>query len=103
MENAVGEGFSVTPFQDMLGLIAGTLTTISFVPQVWRIWTTRSANDISWGMFIIFALGNIMWFSYGWTMMAMPILISSGVTLVLAVAIMVMKWKFSPSAVSRKQ
>ncbi len=93
----------MTPFQDTLGLIAGTLTTISFVPQVWRIWTTRSANDISWGMFIIFALGNIMWFSYGWTMMAMPILISSGVTLVLAVAIMAMKWKFSSNSLAQNR
>jgi MtN3 and saliva related transmembrane protein len=95
MEDAVGKDARMTPLQDMLGLIAGTLTTISFVPQVWRIWSTRSAKDISWGMFIIFALGNIMWFSYGWSMMAMPILISLGVTLMLAVAIMVMKWKFS--------
>ncbi len=84
----------MTPLQDTLGLIAGTLTTIAFVPQVWRIWTTKSATDISWGMFIIFAAGNFMWFVYGWTLGAMPILVSSGVTLVLAVIIMVLKWRF---------
>ncbi len=85
----------MTPAQDALGLIAGSLTTISFVPQVWRMWATRSAKDISWAMMIIFSLGNVMWFSYGWSFMAMPILISSGVTLVLALAMIVMKWKFT--------
>ncbi len=84
----------MTPLQDALGLMAGTLTTVSFVPQVWRIWKTKSARDISWGMFIIFALGNVLWFGYGVTLNAMPILVSSGVTLALAVIIMLMKWKY---------
>jgi MtN3 and saliva related transmembrane protein len=84
----------MTPLQDTLGLIAGTLTTISFIPQVWRIWQTKSANDISWGMFIIFAIGNMMWFAYGWSLSAVPILVSSGVTLALACAILVMKYQY---------
>jgi MtN3 and saliva related transmembrane protein len=84
----------MTPLQDALGLIAGTLTTIAFVPQVLRIYQTKSANDISWGMFIIFALGNLMWFAYGASLGALPILVSSGVTLALALVIMAMKWKY---------
>ena len=35
---------------DLLGTIAGILTTLAFVPQVWRVWKTRSTRDISLGM-----------------------------------------------------
>lgn len=85
----------MTSLTDVLGLAAGILTTVSFVPQVWRIWKTKSANDISWGMFIIFALGNVMWFIYGLSLSALPILASSGVTLLLACAILVMKYQYA--------
>ena len=43
--------------QDALGFAAGALTTIAFVPQVYRIVKTRSAHDISWLMFGIFSVG----------------------------------------------
>ncbi|MGZ8217775.1 SemiSWEET family sugar transporter [Methylomagnum sp.] len=36
-----------------LGLIAGALTTVSFVPQVMKIWRTKSGNDVSYGMFLL--------------------------------------------------
>ena len=42
---------------DWLGYLAGALTTIAFVPQVLRIVRTRSAHDISWGMFGILSAG----------------------------------------------
>ena len=39
---------------DVLGLIAGTLTTIAFVPQLVKVWRSKSAKDISYVMFILF-------------------------------------------------
>jgi MtN3 and saliva related transmembrane protein len=41
----------------VLGLIAGCLTTVSLVPQAWKVWRSRSAKDISLKMFIAFASG----------------------------------------------
>ncbi len=37
-----------------LGMAAGTLTTIAFLPQVIKTWKTRSAKDLSPSMFLIF-------------------------------------------------
>ena len=42
---------------DVVGLAAGVLTTVAFVPQVVRIVRTRSAYDISWWLFGILAAG----------------------------------------------
>ena len=39
-------------FTTAIGLAAGTLTTIAFIPQVTKIWRTRSTKDLSLGMFL---------------------------------------------------
>ena len=43
------------PETELLGLIAGTLTTLAFLPQVIKTWKSRSAQDISLGMFLLFS------------------------------------------------
>lgn len=79
---------------ETLGLIAGTLTTASFVPQVWKIWTTRSARDLSWGMVAVFCVGTFLWLVYGLMMGAMSITIANGITFLLSLAICAMKLRF---------
>ncbi len=80
--------------QDVVGLAAGTLTTISFVPQVVRIVRTRSAHDISWWMFGIFSVGVALWLGYGIMLGALPVIVSNVVTLTLATAILCLKWRY---------
>jgi MtN3 and saliva related transmembrane protein len=77
-----------------IGLLAGILTTIAFVPQVIKTWSTRSARDISLGMFAAFTAGVLLWIVYGVLLRAAPIIIANAVTLVLAGAILVMKIRF---------
>lgn len=76
---------------DWIGSIAATLTTISFVPQVWQIWRTRSARDVSLPMYITFTCGVALWLIYGILLMAWPIIIANVVTICLAFAVIVMK------------
>ena len=71
--------------------MAGTLTTIAFVPQVIKTWRSRSTDDISLGMFVLFTAGVICWLIYGIALTALPIIISNSVTLVLALTILVLK------------
>ena len=66
---------------DLIGAVAGTLSTIAFIPQVWRIWKTRSARDLSLPM-------------YGLLLGAVPIVVCNGLTLLLAGTVMAMKLKF---------
>jgi MtN3 and saliva related transmembrane protein len=79
---------------DIIGALAGTLTTISFVPQVLKIWSSRSASDISMGMFSLFALGVSLWLIYGVLIHSAPIIASNSVTLILSLAIIMMKIRF---------
>ncbi len=79
---------------DVLGMIAGTLTTIAFVPQVVKTWRSKSTHDISYGMFILFSVGLILWLTYGIVIGAWPIIISNTVTLALALVILGLKFRY---------
>lgn len=81
-------------FEKILGYAAGFLTTIAFVPQVVKIWKSRSAHDVSLPTFIAFTFGVALWLAYGFVMREPPMILWNSVTLVLATAILAMKVKF---------
>jgi MtN3 and saliva related transmembrane protein len=76
---------------DILGFVAAVITTISFVPQVVRIYRSKSGRDISLWMMLLFALGITLWLIYGLLLMSLPIILANAVTLVLVMAILVLK------------
>ncbi|KAF0814349.1 Sugar transporter SemiSWEET [Andreprevotia sp. IGB-42] len=83
---------------DLLGLAAGVCTTAAFVPQVLMVWRTRSARDISLGMYGLFVTGVALWLVYGVLAGAMPVMVANGVTLLLASAVLLMKLRFDRAA-----
>lgn len=76
---------------DLIGALAGTLTTIAFIPQVIKTWRSRSASDISLIMFLLFSSGVLLWLIYGMMIGSKPVVIANGVTLVLALSILALK------------
>ncbi len=76
---------------DLLGTIAGVLTTVAFVPQVWGVWKTRSTRDISLGMYLVFTTGVGFWLAYGLVLGAWPIIVANLVTLMLTGTVLVLK------------
>lgn len=81
-------------YADFLGLLAGTLTTLAFIPQVLKTWKSKHARDISSGMFAIFSLGVLLWLLYGIQIQALPIIIANALTLGLSLTILVFKIKY---------
>lgn len=79
---------------DWIGSSAATLTTLSFVPQVWQVWRTRHTHDISLSMYATFTCGIALWLAYGLLLSAWPIIIANAITLLLAGAVLVMKLRF---------
>jgi MtN3 and saliva related transmembrane protein len=79
---------------DLIGALAGILTTVSFVPQVVKTWHSRSTGDISFGMFLLFSLGVGLWLVYGAAIHSTPIVVSNSITLALSLSIIAMKFWF---------
>ncbi|KJH71391.1 SemiSWEET transporter [Aliterella atlantica] len=69
-------------FITLLGLIAGTLTTIAFIPQLVKVWRSKSAKDISLNTLVIFNTGVLLWLIYGIYLQAVPIIAANGLTLI---------------------
>ena len=76
---------------EWIGYCAATLTTISFVPQVWQIWKTKHTKDISLRMYLLFTCGVALWLAYGLIISAWPIITANTVTLILAGAVLILK------------
>ena len=79
----------------LLGFVAGTLTTISFVPQVLHAWRSKRCDDLSWAMLLTFSAGVVLWLVYGLRLWAVPVVVANAVTLALLLIIMVMKIRYS--------
>ena len=77
----------------ILGLFAGILTTISFLPQVIKIWKTKSGKDVSFGMVCTYIAGACMWLVYGFISKDLPILMTNFFGLVLNGLILWLKIK----------
>jgi len=78
----------------ILGILAGTLTTISFIPQVIKIYKSKDAKDLSIATFFIFSLGVSLWLLYGVLIQEWPIILANAITLVLISLIIIMKIKY---------
>jgi MtN3 and saliva related transmembrane protein len=78
----------------VLGFAAGTLTTVSFVPQVFKAWRSKRCHDLSWGMLITFSAGVVLWLTYGLLLWAAPIIVANAVTLALLITIGCLKARY---------
>lgn len=79
---------------DGIGLVAGLLTTTAFIPQVWKIYRTKSGKDISGRMFSLFSAGIVLWLIYGILLRSLPLILSNVVTLALSLTIIALKIRY---------
>ncbi len=80
---------------EAIGACAAVSTTVSFLPQLIRVWRRKSADDISLAMFLLFSFGVFCWLVYGIGIGSGPIVAANAVTLTLALAILFLKLRFS--------
>lgn len=79
------------PFSEILGLIAATLTTGSFLPQAILAIKTRNTDGISLAMYALFTSGVALWFVYGILVVSWPVIIANFITFLLAACILTLK------------
>jgi MtN3 and saliva related transmembrane protein len=77
-----------------LGFVAGTLTTLSFLPQVHKAWRSKRCDDLSLTMLLAFALGISLWLVYGLILRAAPIIATNAVTLALVLTLISFKTRY---------
>lgn len=83
---------------EIIGILAGFCTTASFVPQVLHTWRTKSVEDISLRMYMLLSFGIVLWLVYGFNIGSLSIILANGITLILAISILVMKIRFGKTS-----
>ncbi len=80
---------------EIIGFLAATLTTASFVPQVFRIWKTKEVKDISFMMYLSMFLGVSLWFYYGLLINSVSMMIANIISALLVLSILYFKKNYS--------
>ena len=78
----------------ILGLAAGTISSITFLPQVIRIWKTKSAKDLSLNMLGLLILGVGMWLTYGILVKDVAIIYTNSMVLSMSFIMLYFKFRF---------
>ncbi len=85
---------SILSSSDTYGFIAALLTTIAFLPQLIKTYQTKSADDVSLVMLIMFITGLVFWIIYSIKAKALPVLLANLITLLLNLSILILKILF---------
>jgi MtN3 and saliva related transmembrane protein len=83
-----------TPSIELVGYAGAVCNAISFVPQLLRVIKFRSAREISFSTFLIFAIGSGLWISYGVHYFALPVIVANSITLLLSSSIFLLKLRY---------
>jgi MtN3 and saliva related transmembrane protein len=75
----------------LIGLVAGSLTTLAFFPQVLRTWRSRQTRGLSLTWLLLFTTGVLLWLVYGLVIDDLPVIVANAVTLVLTLCLLGMK------------
>ena len=75
----------------IIGICATIASTVSFVPQAWKIIKSRQTDDISTGMYAVTVIGFALWMVYGVILVQWPLIFTNGVCLILSAFILTMK------------
>ena len=75
----------------IIGICATVASTVSFVPQAWKIIKSRQTHDISTAMYAVTVIGFGLWMAYGVVLVQWPLILTNGLCLVLSAFILTMK------------
>ncbi|SDD84768.1 MtN3 and saliva related transmembrane protein [Pricia antarctica] len=79
---------------EILGLVAATLTTAAFLPQVFKTWQQKSTKDISLTMYLVMFVGVVLWCMYGILIESFPVTLANALTALLLFTMLLLKLKY---------
>lgn len=75
----------------MIGLIAASLTTLGFLPQVVKVLRTKDTESISLAMYSMSVLGMLLWLAHGISISDIALIVANSISATLAGTILICK------------
>ncbi len=79
---------------NVVGTAAALCSITSFAPQMIKIWKTKDASSVSLKTYSLTVTCFALWVGYGVLTGAWPIIVANACAFVMALAVLVMKWRF---------
>ena len=79
---------------EYFGYIGAFLSAVTFMPQVWQAWKTKSVGDLSLGMLSIVFVSVVVWLVYGFYLQLVPVIIANIIVGVLSIVLLYFKFTF---------
>ena len=79
---------------EIVGLVGSFLSSITFMPQVYQTWKTKSVEDLNLLMMIIVFLSTVVWLIYGIAERLMPVYICNGIICFLSLLLIYFKLRY---------
>ena len=80
--------------EDIIGYIGGVFSSISFLPQVIKIWKTKSAHDLSMATLLLLTTNVTLWLCYGIAIASIPLWITNAIVLSMVLTMIYFKIRF---------
>jgi MtN3 and saliva related transmembrane protein len=87
----------VTFETEIVGFMAGTLTTLCWAPQALKLIRSRDGRSISLITQATFVTGCVLWLTYGVLLGSVSIILFNVITIALNILIIVLKLRFDES------
>ena len=88
---------------EVLGLVAGLLSCVSFIPQILKLLREKDAAGVSRRMYFVTVTAFSLWTTYGVLNQRIALIIANSVCLILAITILVLQFKYSRAQQNHKQ
>ena len=76
---------------EFVGHFGAFLSSVTFIPQVYKVWKTKSVNDLSLAMMLIVFTSTIVWLVYAFALMLWPVILANGIICFLSILIIYFK------------
>jgi MtN3 and saliva related transmembrane protein len=80
---------------EILGLIAGAITSIGYLPQIYKGYKTKKLNDVSYFMPGILDIGMLLWLFYGIISNAFAVIVANIFGIICSILLVIMKKRYS--------
>ncbi|VAW73463.1 hypothetical protein MNBD_GAMMA10-1499 [hydrothermal vent metagenome] len=80
------------PIEQVFGWIASVLTTLIFIPQLYKAFTTRQTRDISMLMLILAVMGNSAWLIHASLTGNVPLVVCAGLIIIMSFVLIAFKY-----------
>ena len=78
----------------IIGIAAGICTACSLLPQVFKTFREKKADDVSLAMLLVLQAGLILWIVYGFKRQDVPIIATNCFSLLVNITMVILRVKF---------